>query len=94
MAEGPWATAKHYFRADGGTGRVYVSQDYYRLVLMLNVQTHFPGPATLFWWINRNVKWDDFIGAEEVARHERNKRRAVAAGVVAIASAVMWRWVA
>ncbi|WWC94178.1 hypothetical protein V866_001017 [Kwoniella sp. B9012] len=25
------------------------------------VCTHWPGPATLYWWINRKINWDDWV---------------------------------
>ncbi|KAK1924194.1 hypothetical protein DB88DRAFT_510568 [Papiliotrema laurentii] len=72
-----WNSAKHYMRADGGTGRIFTS---------------FPGPGILWWWINYSIKWDDYKGAEPIARSQRLKRRAQILGALALAGALAWRF--
>ncbi|WWC91776.1 uncharacterized protein L201_006723 [Kwoniella dendrophila CBS 6074] len=41
-----WNDKESWFHADGGKGRVF---------------THWPGPATLYWWINRKIDRNDWI---------------------------------
>ncbi|OCF74641.1 hypothetical protein I204_05021 [Kwoniella mangroviensis CBS 8886] len=41
-----WADKQSWYHANGGQGRVF---------------THWPGPATLYWWINRKINWDDWV---------------------------------
>ncbi|WWC61864.1 uncharacterized protein I303_104449 [Kwoniella dejecticola CBS 10117] len=41
-----WSGKESWYRADGGKGRIF---------------THWPGPATLYWWINRKINWDDWV---------------------------------
>lgn len=70
-----WGHAKHYFRTDGGTGRIF---------------THFPGPGILFWWLFWSVDWNAYTGAEKIARDQRTKKSITIAGVMAVAGALAW----
>ena len=84
-----WGHAKHYFRTDGGTGRIFVRPPD-RTLFTRSWQTHFPGPGILFWWLFWSVDWNAYTGAEKIARDQRTKKSITIAGVMAVAGALAW----
>lgn len=54
-----WYEVSNYWRANGGTGRIF---------------THYPGSVARLMWENTNPVWADWEGAGRVVRWQRARR--------------------